>query len=539
MPKALSENTRLLIESLHKPVSFWNRSTKHTLAMLELIGQAREPGSIPDLAPLLLDRNKDIAQATARVVSQLGALLRPAELHWLDQVMRERSPYRWSYPSAWAELKPSQLDQVQGLSKACAFPLGLASFHFNGYIREEALRPLGDVFNGTELPFLLLRLNDWVPQVRSTAEGFIRARIEGDYAHFFINNLALITRLRSTHRGREQAVIGPIEALLKSEDGRQAVIAGMDSPDMQVKRECYRLALRSNLDQHSIVEKALNEEAPEIRRWGAESLASVPESTASEGLLSRLRADRLPAVRRQALQISCERIPEAPRPWLEHALLDSHPAVRGYAQSHLGKQLGANIRQFYVDALGRSDPRSVYSALSGLGETGGSADVDLILPYVSHEFSKVRRAAIRSLARLHTGGFVDLFVQYLSDATASVSREAMKALARAVHLLEGERIWHVFTNTAITHSRRNALFLIARLGKWESITYLIEALCTEDEELKELAKKYVRRWQSQFNRSFTTPTAEQVKGLSRAISRCGPFVEQPVKELLEYSIRAF
>src|SRR5262249_29402677 len=316
MPKVLSENTRLLIESLHKPVSLWNRSTKHKLAMLELIGEAREPGAIPDLAPLLLDRNKDIVRATARVVCQLGALLGPAELPWLDQVMRERSPYRWSYPSAWAELKASQLNQVQELSKASAFPLGLASFHYNGYIREEALRRLGDVFNGTELPFLLLRLNDWVPQVRSTAEGFIRERLKGDYAHFFINNLALITRLRSTHRGREQAVVGAIEALLKTEDGRQAVIAGMDSSDTQVKRECYRLALQSNLDQHSVIEKALNEAAPEIQRWGAENLASVPESTASEALLSRLRADRLPAVRRHALQISCERTPEAARPWL-------------------------------------------------------------------------------------------------------------------------------------------------------------------------------------------------------------------------------
>jgi HEAT repeat protein len=539
MPKVLSENTRLLIESLHKPVSLWNRFTKHKLAMLGLIDQAREPAAIPDLAPLMLDRNKDIAQATARVVTQLGALLRPAELPWLDQVMRERSPYRWSYPSAWAELKASQLDQIQELSKVSAFPLGLASFHFNGYIREEALRPLGDVFNGTELPFLMLRLNDWVPQVRSTAESLIRARLKGDYARFFINNLPLITRLRSTRRVREQAVIGAIEALLKSEDGRQAVVAGMDSPDMQVKRECYRLALRSNLAQHSIVEKALNEADPAIRRWAAENLANVPESTASAGLLLRLRADRLAAVRRQALQISCQRFPEAAQEWLENALLDSHPAVRGYAQSHLGKRQGANIQQFYLDALGRSDPRSVYSALSGLAETGRSSDADLVLPYLSHERSKVRRAALRSLGRLQTSGFVDLFVQYLSDATASVSREAMKALGKRVHLLEGERIWHVFINTASTHSRRNALFLIARLGKWESITYLIEALCTEDEELKELAKKYVRRWQSQFNRSFTTPTPEQVKGLSRAISRCGPFVEPPVKELLEYSIRTF
>jgi hypothetical protein len=81
--------------------------------------------------------------------------MKPAELPWLDQLMRDRSPYRWSYPSAWADLKPSQLDQVKELSTVSAFPLGMASFHFSGYIREGALRLSGDVVKGTELPFLL------------------------------------------------------------------------------------------------------------------------------------------------------------------------------------------------------------------------------------------------------------------------------------------------------------------------------------------------------------------------------------------------
>jgi HEAT repeat protein len=540
MPRVLSENTRLLIESLYKPASLWNRSTKHRLATLGLIGQAREPIAIPDLALLLLSRNKDIAQATARVVSALGYLLKPGELPWLDQVMRARSPYRWSYPSAWADLNPRRLDHLNRLSTISAFPLGLASFHFSGYVRERALRLLGGVFNGTELPFLLLRLNDWVPQVRSTAEGVIRARLKGDYARFFIQDLVLITRLQSTYRARRLELIGAIEALLKTEDGIQAVVAGMDSPDMQVRRQCYRLALGSSLDQHFVVEKALTEADPVIRLWGAENLARVPAQTASADVLSRLRGDRLAAVRRQALQVSCERFPEAAQPWVDNALLDPHPAVRGYAQKlHLRKHSAADVRQYYVDALGRSDPRSVFSALSGLGEIGNSSDVELILPYVSHDVAKVRRASIRSIARLQTGGFVDLFAQHLSDPTASVSREAMKALGKSVHLLKGERIWQVFNSAARTHSRRNALCLIARLSKWESIVYLIEALCTEDLELQGLAKSYVRRWQWRFNRSFTAPTAEQAKSLSRAMARCGAFVEQPVKELLEFSIRAF
>ena len=115
MPRPLSAGTKSLIESLYSPAPFRDRSTKDKLAILELIGGAGEPIAIPDLVPLLLDQNQDIAQAAANAVSVLSSKLSTGELFWLDQVMRERSPYRWwSYPSAWAELKPDQLDRLEG-----------------------------------------------------------------------------------------------------------------------------------------------------------------------------------------------------------------------------------------------------------------------------------------------------------------------------------------------------------------------------------------------------------------------------------------
>ena len=165
MQRVLGAETKSLIETLHKPVSFWESPAKYKMSTLALISQTGDPAAIPDIVLLLLDRDREVSRSAAEAVSKLTRLLSPSELPWLDLVMRERSPYRWSYPSAWAELKPDQLHLLERFGSESVYALGMASMHFSGYVRDEALRKLSDAQGGTELPFLLLRLNDWVQEV--------------------------------------------------------------------------------------------------------------------------------------------------------------------------------------------------------------------------------------------------------------------------------------------------------------------------------------------------------------------------------------
>ncbi|MCX4084323.1 hypothetical protein N7281_05695 [Rickettsia hoogstraalii] len=46
---------------------------------------------------------------------------------------------------------------------------GVASLNYSGYIREEALNYLEKLPTHEILPYILLRLNDWVPEVRVKA----------------------------------------------------------------------------------------------------------------------------------------------------------------------------------------------------------------------------------------------------------------------------------------------------------------------------------------------------------------------------------
>ena len=64
----------------------------------------------------------------------------------------------------------------------------------------------------------------------------------------------------------------------------------------------------------------------------------------------------------------------------------------------------------------------------------------------------------------------------------------MKGLAKTLHLTTGESLWSVFANAQELHVRRNVLFLIARLSKWESISYLLSACDSDAEVLRNLAE---------------------------------------------------
>jgi HEAT repeat protein len=540
MPRVLAAETKSLIETLYKPVPFWESTAKHKMSTLALISQTGDPAAIPDLVLLLLDRDRDVSVSAAATVSKLIGLLSPAELPWLDLVMRERSPYRWSYPSAWAELQPDQLHLLQRFGRESIYALGMASLHFSGYVRNEALRKLTDAQDGTELPFLLLRLNDWVQEVRHTAHLLVRQRLMTKYAPFFVSHIALVNRLRLVRRRQQAEIIGAIERLLRSKDCQEAVEGGLRSPDGHVKRACYELAFESaSFDQVPLIERALSEKDPTVRLCGAERISVLPDATSLDYLLSRARDDRFAPVRRKALQVFSERFPERARLWLEHALTDSHPSLRGYAQFQLGRGSDFDLRAFYRAVLGKSEPATLYAAISGVGETGISSDAILVVAHLSHQVPRMRRAVLRTLARLNAQEFVDLFVEGLLDHAPSVSREAMRGLTKVLHLVTGERLWRVFAAATEDHVRRNALFLVARLSKWESIGYLVEALDSNAEDLRKLAESYLRRWYAQFNSSFTAPTKPQVERLTVAMQKSGASLDRSIRGQIEFGIRAF
>lgn len=195
--KQLSPATRDLVQALYRRLDRFERFFRGDprIELLRRIGDSREPGAIPDLLPLALTRSSEIARESARTVERLLECIKPAEYVRFDEYIRVGDiDWKWRR-EAWADFSVQDVKQFAKLSEGAASFLGVVSCHSSGYLREAAVRELGNVHSGEELPFLLLRANDWVENVRELARKSVLVRIRLEYAATFLKWVPLVLRL--------------------------------------------------------------------------------------------------------------------------------------------------------------------------------------------------------------------------------------------------------------------------------------------------------------------------------------------------------
>ena len=531
--KNLSATTRDLIHRLHTPVQGWKRLTfspGSTDELLREIGELGEPMAIPSIVPFLMNDHISTARAASRAVYQLMRRLVPSHLIHLDQEMRQRSPYLSPQWSRWHDLKPEELNRFISLWEEPWMILGLASFHANGYVRQAAVEKLTHCSDGRELPFLLIRLNDWVQPIRSTVKHSFSRRIVPDYAPHFVTNLALVFNLLERGRDGHRQFVESVLSLIKRPECSDALFAGLKSTDRFVSRRCFELITEVlGVDVRVIIEQGLRTQDTMIRLWAARKARSIYQGDTLAELLLVMRRDRFVPVRMEALSAYVEEFPEEAPPRLRAALLDDHVAMRELAQYQLRKAGNFDFSAFYRDSIS-NERHSLYAAISGSGETGSAKDVHLISPFVSHPSPKVRRAAVQALNRLDGKAYIELLLDSLTDDVPSVSHAARDALKPRVPLIQPIQLWQAFSQSTSSHTKRAALFLIARLPKWESIPMLVRACADSDERVAGAAREHVGRWMWRYNRSFSQPSIGQLKFLSEALKESESRLEVKVVE---------
>ena len=118
----------------------------------------------------------------------------------------------------------------------------LATFHPSGYVREEATRSLA----GEEeaLPYILLRLNDWVEPVATAAQHAVEACLARASGEAVVRCLPIVERLRSVRRRALQAVVDSVERSVIRPSARPALREALASAPPAVRRTCVLYAAR-------------------------------------------------------------------------------------------------------------------------------------------------------------------------------------------------------------------------------------------------------------------------------------------------------
>jgi len=537
-----SESTERLIESLYAKKGLWDSFVQLDPQdeIIRQIAEAGEPAAIPDLLPILIIGDRRSILASAKAIHHLLQMLKPTDFVRFDEFVRQGYADWNARREPWYSMKPKDVGHLASMEETSVWLLGIASCHTNGYVREAAVRELGKTEAGAELPFLLIRANDWVPEIRSLARHFLLNRIRSEYIRRLMDWLPLALRLSNLNRDDHSAILEAIRGLLATSEAREALCEGFGSQDQFVRRFCFQLALNSNeADLLTVLQRAFVERDAHVRKEAIHKLHAILPSSGSKELLIRARNDGCMAVRREALHIFAEKYAAEADQEFQSALLDANIAVREEAQYYFQKKGTVDLRAYYSHRLETSNSRQLCAAIAGVGETGVANDSQLVERFIHKQSSKVRVAALHAIAKLNPDAYLDKFVLALDDASSTVAREAVLAISRKANSVGGQRLWEIFDSCRHPHGKRWALFLLARINKWDSIAFLIQSLPDQNDSCVELSQRYIVRWFARYNRSFATPTAEQLSRLRNVLSRCNLLLSSGTQRQLDSLLKSF
>ncbi len=498
--------------------------------LLRAFAASRDPQDLPALLRVVLGRDAHAAHHAAAAISAYLGALGPRELLALDETSRQR--YWWFVGARERQIEPADVPRLREHGAAA---LGLASFHMNGFVREAAVRELAETKGGAELPYLLVRVNDWVEAVQDAAYAAVRARLVPRYAAHFVRDLWLLARLERCARADHAALLGTVQALLVGPGWRPALRDALSTPDRWVRRSCYSLLLDAPApDGPEILQRALRDEDAIVRLRAIRAAHAVLGVDRLRAVLPAPLRDPAMPVRREALALLTRHFPHEAEPALREALFDTHAPMREVARFDLRRRGITDFRTMYRSALDELTGARLKTALFGLGETGSAEDAPRVEKFLSHPTPAVRRAAVVGLARLAPEDSVPLFIRALEDTSPRVSRAARLALRP--HRIGPAHLWNLVAREE-PHVRANAFVLLAGLGKWESIGWMIRALAVDDERLASLARQRVSRWIDQFNRDLSRPSADQLERMARALD--GAALDPKRERMLRFLMKGY
>lgn len=482
-------------------------SKSHRETIIRELADTHESGIIPDLLNRALS---SVGSEREAILSTLHSLLGDvpvAKLLDFDKWLRESMSHWGRWDGSWAELTP---EKTASFSRDNALGvLCLATMHTNGRVRGAAVGVLASVHDGSELPFLILRLNDWVPQIRESARRAVGDRVHVKNARHFLHCLPLVLRVAKTTRSAHAWLIDAISLMLNEADS--VLHQGLRSTDREVRRACLRFALAGG-SANAAIEFALADSDPWSRLWAAKQLLTGASGEFAASMFARLYSDSFRPVRHEALTALLASDGRGACEAATAALLDRHSSIRALAMHHLHRSM--NITDFYRAAIASETGAKLAAAILGFAETASSADVAELIPFLGADKPQIRRAVAKAVGKLDAESNRDALLKMVSDVSPSVSAAACSALKPVVHWLAEELESLVARHSSPT-VRRNALKLSLRLNKWIQIPIILTALRDSSEHVSSMAKVAQERWFQRFNLSFIEPTPAQLERFER------------------------
>lgn len=500
-------------------------------SLLAELAATREPRGLSCTIRFLFAPSAKVQAAARLTIAALLSAISPYELLHLNEILG--SLYGWFGCQSWDQLAPGDLGSIAGESHDAGYcaVMGLASFHRNGYVRQVAVDLLSKIVDGSELPFLLIRQNDWVRPVAQHAQAAVSDRINDASLPHLVKCLQLIVHLKVLGRFDHDEVVSRTVDLLLDERHDDILREIIDSSAREVRYEVVSRGLKQEgTHRVRISSHGLSSDDPIVRLACCRCLPSFHDQDSVLRAVDALANDRFMPVRREALGIKATHFPDLAVETWRRALLDQSFSMRDLARFHLTKLGLPDTASFYRAQISK-DP-DLLAAIEGLSETGDRSDGDYFKQLMNHRFPSRRSAAIRGLGRAYGESAVDEIVIAFRDVSPSVVREARKTIAAFPASIPAEKLLSVVLEVRRIFAQRNSLSLIADLGKWRSTAWLLQAASQTEGEISRFAEDLIQQWFAS-HRTWTRPTARERDEIVAALAQSQGRISAAIVSLVE------
>jgi hypothetical protein len=425
-----------------------------------------------------------------------------AEVPWDGLPVIDEELRSWHLPR-WFEGTPGEIERMEKKNDADRLCVALLSCHPSGYSRWEALRSMAGDPVELVIPFVMMRLVDWVEPVRTLAEEELRRRLVAENAPVLAQCFGLLERLSGESRFREEYWEW-IEGLLRTPECAAALIAGMKSESLALRRRCFRMAAGNPaIAGGEVLRLALGDPDVVVRKW-----AFTAGIGSADELMPVAAKDPYAPIRRMAFEYFQERA-ETSREELRPFLMDRSVGIRRACQAAWDRPV-----EVYREAIGAQSGKTAIAVL-GLGETGDDSDAQTIAGMLGHRSARVRCAAVRALRMVSAAGHREELLHVVETDVPSVAREAAWSLMVGREVA-ADVMWEAAKKNSDAQVRLVVLSMMLAAGKWVRLRMYLEAAGSAEARVSERAVELLMAWAWRFNDSFAQPSREDVE-VSRAL----------------------
>lgn len=463
------------------------------IQVLQKLKADNRKDAVMAIAPILGQRSKltpYVRQTVARLLNHFSA----RDYLALEVHMRSGS---WSHHWHYEPMHAADVDELAANSLAL---YGIFSFHSSGYVREQAVRALAQFASPEAFPFLLLRINDWVPQVRKLAEDALVDILKEGNQSELLQSLPLVDHVRKFYRGERGDLFPFIDQFLRARPASEILEAFTKSPLPDVRRALVRLLVTPEKDGETI-RLALDDSDPIVRTLAFQKMSQG--ATLSWNSLQDLCRSRYREQRCQAFTLVARTQEEDAKELLIQGLMDRSASVRNICQYYLRKNFGFDPSLFYEKRI--PEPYAVI----GLGEMDArkyAGELHRVLDSCSDP--RIISAVMIVLGQADPEAHESIFADQARSENRGVATTALRQLLRCGRLDPG-LLLELHAKRDVT-MRRTVIRFSRRLSKWTSLSLLLQLDSQEESaENSQLIAQFITNIPVRKKRVFTRPSKTQ------------------------------